>query len=444
MSTIERTRPTLSQSKLSRRRMLKAGGGAAVTGLAVAGPKPSTAFAAPAFLQGEPITLRYGTWFWNEPGRAEAWRYMIEKFHEAQSDIRIEESGAPFDEFTNNIIVQLQAGGIEDDLVQTTPDLVLRLLRAGQLAPLQDVIESLGITTLSPAHDYITVDGQVHGLDVVTVVFGLLYNQQLFEENGVTTPPATVEEWLEVSQALTSRPDQFGMYSAHLMAEPESFWFQLQEWAMPFDGVWANEAGPQVNSEPILNAISLFKQFYDTTFPQGSDDPTAIRQWADGQIAQQLIVSAAVNVYKTSAPELYPNIRSYSLPWESKKSIARIHPITVNVNGEHVDASKEFVKFLYTPENYRELLTRQLDVIPAYDVGGLDDYFADLPWLTGYQDINPTTPPDIMGDFIFNNQEFGQVVITRVTEVLTANRPVEEAMAQAQQELEELGARLGL
>jgi ABC-type glycerol-3-phosphate transport system substrate-binding protein len=424
--------------------MLKTGAAAAATGLAVAGPKPSRAFAAPAVLQGEPITLRYGTWFWYEPGRAEAWRYMIEKFHEAQSEIRIEESGAPFDEFTNNIIVQLQAGGIEDDLVQTTPDLVLRLLRAGQLAPLQDVIEELGITTLSPAHDYITVDGQVHGLDVVTVVFGLLYNQQIFDENGVDTPPATVEEWLEVSQALTSRPDQFGMYSAHLMSEPESFWFQLQEWAMPFDGVWANEAGPQVNTEPILNAVSLFKQFYDTTFPQGSDDSTATRQWADGQIAQQLIVSAAVNVYKSSAPDLYPHIRSYSLPWESKRSIARIHPITVNVNGDQVDAAKEFVKFLYTPENYRELLTRQLDVIPAYDVGGLEDYFADLPWLTGYEDISPTTPPDIMGDFIFNNQEFGQVVITRVTEVLTANRPVEEAMAQAQQELEELGARLGL
>ena len=95
VSTITRTRPTTTRSTLSRRQMLKAGGGAAVTGLAVAGPKPSKAFAAPAFLQGEQITLRYGTWFWNEPGRAEAWRYMIEKFHEAQSDIRIEESGAP-------------------------------------------------------------------------------------------------------------------------------------------------------------------------------------------------------------------------------------------------------------------------------------------------------------------------------------------------------------
>jgi ABC-type glycerol-3-phosphate transport system substrate-binding protein len=443
VSNVHDARPTTIRTKYSRRQMLRVGG-AAAAGLAVAAPKKSSVFAAPAYLQGEPLTLKYGTWFWYEPGRAEAWRFMLEKFHAAQDEIRIEEAGAPFDEFTNNIIVQLQAGGLEDDIVQTTPDLVLRLLRAGQLAPLQDIIDELGITTLSPAHDYITVDGQVHGLDVVTVVFGLLYNKQLFEENGITNLPTNIDEWTQVSQELTNRPDQFGMYSAHLMSEPESFWFQLQEWAMPFDGVWANEAGPQVNSEPILNAVSLFKTFYDTTFPQGSDDSTATRQWADGQIAQQLIVSAAVNVYKTSAPDLYPHIGSYSLPWESKRSIARIHPITVNAGGPNVDAAKEFIKFLYTPENYRDLLTQQLDVIPAYDVGGLDDYFADLPWLTGYEDISPTTPPDIMGDFIFNNQEFGQVVISRVTEVLTANRPVEEAMAQAQQELEELGARLGL
>ena len=446
MSILKKT-DLITAPAVTRRDVLKTGGAAAAAGglaLAGAGSKRSRAFAAPAVLQGETINLKYGTWFWNEPGRAEAWRFMIEKFHAAQSEIRIEESGGPFDEFTNNIIVQLQAGGIEDDLVQTTPDLVLRLLDAGQIASVQDVVDSLGITTLSKAHDYITVDGQVHGLDVVTVVFGLLYNTAIFEAAGITTPPTTVQEWVDVSTSLTDRPDQFGMYSAHITAEPESFWFQLQEWAMPFDGVWAQGATPMVDSEPIINAVTLFKQMYDGAFPQGSDDSTATRQWADGQIAQQLIVSAAVNVYKTSAPELYPKIRSYSLPWASKRSISRIHPITVNANGENIDAAKEFIKFLYTPENYRDLLTKQLDVIPAYEVGGLDEYFADLPWLTGYEDIVPTTPPDIMGDYIFNNQEFGQIVIDKVTEVLTSDRPVEEAMAEAQSELEELGERLGL
>ena len=50
---------------------------------------------------------------------------MVEKFHESQSEIVIEEAGWPFNEFTNNIIVQLQSGRIEGDLIQTTPDLVL-------------------------------------------------------------------------------------------------------------------------------------------------------------------------------------------------------------------------------------------------------------------------------------------------------------------------------
>ncbi len=427
---------------ITRRNLLKTTGAVAGTLAASSLSKASPTFAAPAVLQGETINLKYMTWFWWESGRAEAWRYMVEKFHESQNEIRVEEAGWPFNEFTNNIIVQLQAGSIEGDLIQTTPDLVLRLLRAGQLASVQDVIEELGITTLSKAHDYITVDGQVHGLDVVTVVFGLLYNQSIFDEEGITEMPTTVDEWLDVSRRLTHRPEQFGMHSSHLIAEPESYWFQLQEWAMPYDGVWAEGKTPMVTSEPIVSAVKLFKTMYDDCFPQGSNDATATRQWADQQIAQQLIVSALVNVYKAEAPELYPNIRSYSLPWPSKKSIARIHPITVNANGPQVDAAKEFVKFLYTPENYRELLTRQLDVIPAYDVGGLEDYFADLPWLTGYQDINQTTPPDIMGDFIFNNQEFGQIVINRVTEVLTTNRPVEDAMADAQMELEGLAGRL--
>ncbi len=130
------------------------------------------------------------------------------------------------------------------------------------------------------------------------------------------------------------------------------------------------------------------------------------------------------------------------MPWASKKSIARIHPITVNAGGDHVDESKEFVKFLYTPENYRELLTKCLDVIPAYEVGGLDEYLGGLKWLDGYKDMTFTTPPDVMGDFIFNNQEFGQIVINHVTEVLTANRPVEDAMGDAQKELEDLAGRL--
>jgi multiple sugar transport system substrate-binding protein len=437
-------RPFTSRKIYTRRDMLRSAGLLGAGAAALTLPMARSSYAAPAYLQGATINLKYGTWFWEEPGRAEAWRAMIADFHAAQSEITIEESGAGFNEFTNNIVVQLNAGGIEDDLVQTTPDLVLRLLDRGALEPVQSVIEELGITTLSSAHDYITIDGNLYGLDVVTVAFGLLYNKSLFDAAGLGEP-ATVEDWVAGATALTDRPNsKFGLFAPHLLSEAGDFWFQLQQWAQPFDGIWAEGATPLVNTEPILKGLSLFKEMYDAAIPQGTNSATSLRMFGDGQIAQELIVSAAVNAIKAQNEAIYPDLRSAVLPWPSKRAITRIHPITVNANGENKDAAKEFLKFLYTPENYRNLLTRQLDVIPSYEVGGLDEYFAGLPWLAGYNASTAITPPEIMGDFIFNNDEFGQVVLTHFQDVLTGNQTVDEAMGAAQTELEELADSLGL
>jgi multiple sugar transport system substrate-binding protein len=270
----------------------------------------------------------------------------------------------------------------------------------------------------------------------------LLYNTVMFEDGGVTTLPTTPDEWLEVSTSLTERPNQFGMFSDHLVSEADSFWFTLQQWGCIYDGIWADGKTPLLTSEPIINSLNLFKSFYDATFPQGVDNATATQLWANQQIAQQMIVSAAVNVYKDSAPDLYPNMNSYSLPWESKKSISRIHPITVNNQSDKQEAAMEWVTWLYKPENYRNLLTRQLDVIPAYDVGGLEDYFAELHWLGGFEDIVQTTPPEMVGDFIFANQEFGQIVLTNFQNVLSGSQSAEDAMATAQSQAEELATRL--
>ncbi|HEY0960080.1 MAG TPA: hypothetical protein VGE05_12540, partial [Novosphingobium sp.] len=63
-------------------------------------------------------------------------------------------------------------------------------------------------------------------------------------------------------------------------------------------------------------------------------------------------------------------------------------------------------------------------------------------WAEGYLQGKAITPHEIMGDYIFFNQEFGNVVMDKFSEVLVANRPVEDAMADAQQELEQASERL--
>jgi multiple sugar transport system substrate-binding protein len=427
---------------ISRRSLIKTGAAAGAAGFAGASLKSSKVFAAPNFLQSGPVEITYRTWFMQEPGRQDAWKWLMDTFNASQSDIKVSPIGGAFTDYSNNLVTELQSGKVDGDVIQTTPDLVLRLLKAGILTPLGSVLKANNITTLSPAHNYITVNGEPMGLDVVTVVFGLIYNKAIFDKAGVTTFPTNVDDWLALSTKLTDRPNMFGMTSPHLLSEPGDFWFTLQDWATPFDGTWATGKTPNLNTDPIIKTIELFKKFYDATFPQGTDSATVNKLWANGQIAQSLIVSAAVNSYKATAPDIYPNIRSYTLPWPSHKSVQRIHPITVNNTSKNQQAGVEFVTWLYKPENYRQLLTRQLDVIPSYEVGGLEDYYKDLLWLDGYKEITPITPPEMMGDFIYNNDEFGAIVMPHVQDVLTGSASAEDAMAAAQKEAEDLATRL--
>ena len=438
------------KAAMSRRDFLRLGATAAAAGVLAgcavpAAPAPveeAAAPEAPAVSTGEPKEITLLTWFWQEPGRADAWRKHIQNFHDSQNDIRIKEGGWPFDDYTNRILVQVQAGQIEGEMFTTTPDLSLRLLNANQLEPLEDIIENLGITDLSQAHDSMRRDGHLYGLDIVTVAFGLLYNSAMFEKAGVATPD-TVEDWVSITQELTSQPDQFGIYSPHLPSEPEHTWFVLQEWAIPFDGVWAEGQQPVVTSDPVIKGLELFRQMYDCCMPQGTDAATSNRMYAESRIAQMLIVSAAVNVWKTEGPEIYADLRSI-IPWPSKKSITRIHPICVNVNADPdgKQAAKTFIEYLYTPDNYKEFIEDCLDVVPAYASGISQDYLDSLHWADGYLSVKPITPPEVMGDFIFYNQEFGKIVLDKFQQVLTADRPVEEDMAEAQIELEALGERV--
>ena len=145
----------LSTQRMSRRGLLK--GAAAISGaVALGSALPAVSFAQPASPpSGGSTTVKLLSWFWWEPGRNDAWRYVINQFHQSQNDIRIVESGWNFDDYTNRVVIQLQSGKIDGDMIQTTPDLVLRLLKAGQLEPIETVLDTAGVTNLSSAHDFI-------------------------------------------------------------------------------------------------------------------------------------------------------------------------------------------------------------------------------------------------------------------------------------------------
>lgn len=436
--------------RISRRTFLKSSAlGVAAAALAACAPAaapgsaPATESAAPGVSTGQRQTVRYLSWWFEEGNRGITWLNFVKEFNESQSDIEVVTENIPFDAYTTKTIVGAQSGELDGDIIMATPELAPRLIRSDLLMPLDEVLTRNNITDLSSAHDAMRKDGHIYGLDMVTVAFGILYNNDRYEEAGVT-PATTPEEWIELSAELTDRDAQkYGFFATHLVNEASDFWFQLEEWCMPYDGVWAEGTTPLLTSDPIIKGLELFKQMYDRAMPQGADNPTGQRLFKTGDVAQGLFVSAAVGAFKPDAPDLYPKLRSAPIPWESNKSIARIHPMMINNASPVKEAALEFVTYMYKPDNYRRMVEGCEDVIFAQPSAARQEYLDSLHWLKpGYDGVNYVTPFDVVGDFVYNFNEFGQIVITNFANCLTSNMPVEEAMAQAQIEAEALAERI--
>lgn len=425
---------------ISRRDFLKLSGAAAGAASSIALPKIHF----PTFLRQAKIELNMLSWFWQEAGRSDAWRMMIQKFHETQSDIHINEGGSGFNEYMNTMVIQAKSGKIDGDLYCATPDLFVRLMRAGHTISLEDVVKKAGVT-LSKAQDILRKDGEVNGLDIVTVSFGLLYNKKMYDKAGLVEP-TSIDEWVAGATALTDRPNQFGIFGAHMASEPGDVWFNLAQWVVLYDGVLAEGKNPLFTSDAVIKGMKLFKTMYDNAMPQGTESPTAIKMLGASKIAQQMIVSPAVNIWKTDTedPELYGNLRSAKPFWPGGKSVTRIHPICVNPNTEPEKqaAAKEFLSWLYQKENYQQLLEGCLDLIPAIEGGIRKEYRDSLTWADGYDAVTPITVPEVLGEFVLFNNEFGEVFLPHFQDILTGSASVEDAMAAAQTEAEELGARV--
>lgn len=433
--------------QMSRRAFLKSaamvGLGTTLAACAAPAAAPSAEAGAPAVNTGAKQTVRYLSWWFEEGNRGKTWLAFVDEFNSSQNDIEVVTENIPFDQYTTKTIVGAQSGELDGDIIMATPELAPRLIRSDLLAPLDDVLTRNNITDLSSAHDAMRKDGHIYGLDMVTVAFGLLYNTQRYEEAGVT-PASSPEEWIEISKALTNRDEQkYGYFMSHLVSEASDFWFQLEVWCMPYEGVWAEGTTPLLTSEPILKGLSLFKQMYDVAMPQGTDTPTGWRLFGTGDVAQAFHVSAAVGSLEPDYPELYANLASAPVPWQSNKSIARIHPMMVNASSPVVDEAIEFVNYMYTPDNYRRMVEGCQDVIFAQTSVARQEYLDNLHWLKpGFDGVDYLTPFDVVGDFVYNFNEFGQIVITNFADVLNGVKSVEDAMALAQTQAEELAARI--
>jgi ABC-type glycerol-3-phosphate transport system substrate-binding protein len=178
--------------------------------------------------------------------------------------------------------------------------------------------------------------------------------------------------------------------------------------------------------------------------PAGATYEQAFKLFSHGQIAEQMNVPAAAIYYKRTS--VYPYLRSAPPPWPTRKSFSRLHPLSIVAGTSKLDGAKAFVEFMATPTHMAQLMQLCLDVVPPYPEiwhePNFKTYMATQFWASGFQEIAPVPFPNVMGDFIAYDAEFGAIVSRNLQKALSSGRPVADAMNTAQQQAIALGRRV--
>ena len=160
------------------------------------------------------VEIDYWQYFFQ--ARVDAIDALIERFEDANPDIRVNHTHFPYADYRTRVAAAIPAGE-GPDVVQLFYGWLFDYIDAGLLQPLpQDVFPHGEIEAeFFPMVQAMQVDGEYYALPTAVRSLALFWNKRIFDQAGLDPddPPETLDELMEVAAALTQR-DRAGNLTA--------------------------------------------------------------------------------------------------------------------------------------------------------------------------------------------------------------------------------------
>jgi multiple sugar transport system substrate-binding protein len=400
----------------------------------------SCALAASGVLQAQDdVTLRLSTWQWEDPAYLPFWHASTEAFMEANSGVTIEPFNFPIDQLWDRLNIEI-AAGTPPDLLEVTGFNVFQYMDQGALAPLNQCFEGTNIVESVLGEDEYAVDdeGNIYALNLSARTLQLYVNRRLFDEAGVEVP-TNFDEFMAAAVALTDpSKEQYGLVLTNLAHS------RLHEGVLLFTagygGHFTDENGqPAFTSEAVINGVQFFKDLFDAgVMPQGVVDGGAQYSYFNsGKVAMTIDGSWYWAVMEQNAPDLLEDVEIYPIPTDTQLPTGGVNNLIGIASGSpNYDIACEYLKFIATPE-WGQVWTENSRTINPIEGSVPESFLDDNPWFQVYADELPRAVPVAAPGLEIYHTDIVRLVNNRVVEVLYDNRPVEEAMADLQADVEE-------
>lgn len=329
--------------------------------------------AVPAAAQTD-ITL----WTTEEAGPLEFVEGLAAAYEEANPDVSITTIFHAPEAMVNDVLTAA-IGGQAPDLLWTQADHVGPLAAAGQIVPLDDLVDT-GIYEPA-AVEVTTVDGQVWGVpNSYGNALMLYYNKDLVPE-----PPASTDELIELAVANTDVDnDKYGL----VYDQTQSFW--LTPWLGGFGvEVFDEDGNPALGSDAMVDALTFLQELKWThgVMPVDANYDTANALFVGGDAAMIINGDWELGNYAGTfgdtlgiapIPEVVGG--DWPAPWLSGKYL--MMPSATAENETKAAVVAGLIEFLNNTEN-QVAMAETLSRIPGNAEAIADPVVADDPFISG-------------------------------------------------------------
>ena len=392
----------------------------------------TAAFSAAGTIGAFAVEIEYWQYFF-EP-RITAMEQLIENFEKANPDITVKMAHFPYADYRTKVAAAIPAGE-GPDVVQLFYGWLNDYVDAELIQPLPadtfppDKIEA----EFFPMVQAMRRGDQYMALPTAVRSLALFYNQRLFDEAGIESPPATLDEFIETAKKLTKKDGAGNITSVGIttgMTAQDHHWFR-EVLVRQFGGEPYMEDYTKVNyNDPAgLKAVSFYndlEQKHGVTKAGFMDEPQAA--FKAGRAGMHIDGSFRIGALdkvrglKWGVAELPagPNGEksNYSSYW--------VNAITTKADAERYDAAVKFMEYI-TSDEAMQIWLDTVGELPAKPSTALTDENAG----------NPVFGPFIRGLEYAHTTKFAnesaqrQQMIDMIQRISLENQSVEDSLKQA-------------
>src|SRR6187551_537294 len=202
------------------------GGGASTAPSTAPSEAPSTApSVAPSEAAAEPVTIDWWHIQNNEPGLS-LWQTMADEFTAEHPNVTFDITVLENDTFKPKLTTEVQGGNVPDLFQSWGGGGMAEQVDAGLLKDITADVADWADTINQGALGMYQYEGKQYGIPYDLGMVGVWYNKDLFQQAGITAPPATWEDLLAAVDKLKAK----GITPASVGGSPAT-WTEMFWWA---------------------------------------------------------------------------------------------------------------------------------------------------------------------------------------------------------------------